>query len=170
MIKVKNVWIHVAALSHSRYFSLYFSCCCPVSWDCCCCAVVIRTILACRLVSGCSLLRWGYVHDICHVNDRTGTSVVHSACKWQAWWGSHNSVDGVSLLSICYPMPLFWDCSVLKMEALGIFLNVLLLFTRWHDLVSHRTLTVWRQTSYCTANLQTLHFIYLFNKCRYWIF
>ena len=24
--------------------------------------------------------------------------------------------------------------------------------------------------SYRTANLQTLHFIYLFNKCRYWIF
>ena len=36
------------------------------------------------------------------------------------------------------------------------------------------SLTLWRLTtlygSYRTANLQTLHFIYLFNKCRYWIF
>ena len=36
-------------------------------------------------------------------------------------------------------------------------------------------LTVWRPTthiykSYRTSNLQTLHFIYLFNKYRYWIF
>ena len=35
-------------------------------------------------------------------------------------------------------------------------------------------LTVWRLTThiwvYRTANLQTLHFIYLFNKYRYWIF
>lgn len=29
-----------------------------------------------------------------------------------------------SLLSICYPMPRFLDCSVLKVESLRIFLNV----------------------------------------------
>jgi len=37
-----------------------------------------------------------------------------------------------------------------------------------------RYLTVWRWRpiygSYSIANLQTLHFIYLFNKYRYWIF
>jgi len=36
-------------------------------------------------------------------------------------------------------------------------------------------LTIWRQKrplhgSYRTANLQKLHFIYLFNKYTYWIF
>jgi len=124
LIKVKNVWSYVAAVPHSQFFSLYFSCCCLVSWGCCYCAAVIRTTLACRLASGYSLWRWGYVHDICRVDDRTGMSVVHSACKWQVWWVCLSNVDGVSLLSMCYPMPLSLDCSVLKMEALGIFLNV----------------------------------------------
>jgi hypothetical protein len=147
-IKVKNVWSYVPALLHSQFFSLYFSCCCPVSWGCCYCAAAIRTTLACRLASGYSLWRWGYVHDICRVTDRTGMSVVHSACIWQMWWDCHKQ---------CWWS--FTSFHVLSYATLFGLLSpengstrdppkCLQLFTSWHDLVSQRSLTLRLLMSY----------------------
>jgi hypothetical protein len=99
--KVKNVWSYVSAPTHSQFFPLYFSCCCLVSWGCCFCAVAIKTTLACHLVSGCSLLRWGYIPDNCHVDERTEIWVVHSVYKWLVWWDSYSSVDEDLGLFVC---------------------------------------------------------------------
>ena len=92
------------------------------------------------------------------------------------WWTAFHIKCRIVLAEWVSASLYSWDTLFLILTRKHVYTcAVFMVYPSFHsDVVTMLwSLTLWHLTTcelYRTANLQTLHFIYLFNKCRYWIF